>query len=73
MKRQIELKRDLGLWLDSGQRAVSAVGCAAAKEGFLAPGYANPPAASAPATGDRDAPGYYDPKYPVPTLDGCHD
>ncbi|MEV6877518.1 hypothetical protein [Amycolatopsis sp. NPDC051128] len=65
-------KTSHGLWLDSGSSAVSAVGCAAAKEGYLAPGYANPP--SGPATGgDRDAPGYYDPKYPVPTLDGCPD
>jgi hypothetical protein len=63
-------KRSLGLWLDSGQRAVSAVGCAAAREGYLAPGYANPPT-GLPGAGDQDAPGYYDPKYPVPTLDGC--
>ncbi|MEV6624633.1 hypothetical protein AB0M83_15120 [Amycolatopsis sp. NPDC051106] len=60
-----------GLWPYSGSSAYSSVGCAAAREGFLAPGYANPP--SGPSTGDdQDAPGYYDPKYPVPTLDGCH-
>jgi len=64
-------KSSRGLWLDGGQSATSSVGCAAAREGFLAPGYANPP--SGPSTGDdQDAPGYYDPKYPVPTLDGCH-
>ncbi|GAB3159126.1 hypothetical protein GCM10027258_71690 [Amycolatopsis stemonae] len=63
-------KNSRGLWLDGGRSAVSSVGCAAAREGFLAPGYANPPAA-APPTGDREAPGYYDPKYPVPTLDDC--
>ncbi|MEV4054721.1 hypothetical protein AB0J55_26290 [Amycolatopsis sp. NPDC049688] len=63
-------KSSVGLWLDGGQSALSSVGCAAAKEGYLAPGYANPPSAT-PATGDQDAPGYYDPKYPVPTLDGC--
>ena len=63
-------KNSLGLWLDGGQSALSSVGCAAAKEGYLAPGYANPPS-SAPPTGEREAPGYYDPKYPVPTLDGC--
>ncbi|OXM63028.1 hypothetical protein [Amycolatopsis vastitatis] len=65
-------KRSLGLWLDTGQSALSSVGCAAAKEGFLAPGYTNPPVA-APPSGDQEAPGYYDPKYPMPTLDGCHD
>lgn len=65
-------KASLGLWLDTGQRAISSVGCAAAKEGFLAPGYANPPTA-VPGEGDQQAPGYYDPKYPMPTLDGCHD
>ncbi|SEF33020.1 hypothetical protein SAMN05421837_106564 [Amycolatopsis pretoriensis] len=59
-----------GLWLGTGQSAFSSVGCAAAKDGYLAPGYANPPAG--PGTGeDQDAPGYYDPKYPVPALDGC--
>ncbi|WP_191984414.1 hypothetical protein [Amycolatopsis eburnea] len=63
-------KSSQGLWLDGGQSATSSVGCAAAREGFLAPGYANPPAG--PSAGDQDAPGYYDPKYPVPTLDGCH-
>lgn len=63
-------KTSRGLWLDGGQSALSSVGCAAAKEGFLAPGYANPP--TGPSTGDQDAPGYYDPKYPVPNLDGCH-
>jgi hypothetical protein len=64
-------KTSRGLWLDGGRSATSAVGCAAAREGFLAPGYANPPAG--PGTGgDQDAPGYYDPKYPVPTLDGCN-
>ncbi len=63
-------KSSQGLWIDGGQSATSSVGCAAAREGFLAPGYANPPG---PATGgDQDAPGYYDPKYPVPTLDGCN-
>jgi hypothetical protein len=61
-----------GLWLDGGSSAVSAVGCAAAKEGYLAPGYANPPT-GLPGAGHQDAPGYYDPKYPVPTLDGCPD
>ncbi|MFJ7215154.1 hypothetical protein [Amycolatopsis sp. NPDC098790] len=61
-----------GLWLENVHSAFSSVGCAAAREGFLAPGYANPPAG--PGTGaDQDAPGYYDPKYPVPDLDGCHD
>jgi hypothetical protein len=65
-------KGSQGLWLDRGQSAFSAVGCAAAKDGYLAPGYANPQ--TGPATGgDQDAPGYYDPKYPVPTLDGCPD
>ncbi|SFW73763.1 hypothetical protein [Amycolatopsis australiensis] len=63
-------KGSRGLWLDGGQSALSAVGCAAAREGFLAPNYANPP--TGPSTGDQDAPGYYDPKYPVPTIDGCH-
>ncbi|VVJ20569.1 Uncharacterised protein [Amycolatopsis camponoti] len=64
-------KTSQGLWLDGGQSATSSVGCAAAREGFLAPGYANPQ--TGPSTGDdQDAPGYYDPKYPVPTLDGCH-
>jgi hypothetical protein len=59
-----------GLWPYGGSSAYSAVGCAAAKDGYLAPGYANPPAV--PTSGDdQDAPGYYDPKYPVPTLDGC--
>ncbi|WP_328610233.1 hypothetical protein OG943_14260 [Amycolatopsis sp. NBC_00345] len=59
-----------GLWVENGHSGFSSVGCAAAKEGFLAPGYANPPAAS--PTGEHlDAPGYYDPKYPVPTLDSC--
>jgi hypothetical protein len=63
-------KSSYGLWLEGGQSAFSAVGCAAAKDGYLAPGYANP--ASGPGTGaDQDAPGYYDPKYPVPNLDGC--
>ncbi len=62
-----------GLWLENTSGAYSSVGCAAAKEGYLAPGYANPPAVAPPSTGDRDAPGYYDPKYPVPTLDGCPD
>ncbi|MEV7094094.1 hypothetical protein AB0M80_14795 [Amycolatopsis sp. NPDC051045] len=61
-----------GLWLDKTTGAYSSVGCAAAKDGYLAPGYANPPSPT-PATGDKDAPGYYDPKYPVPTLDGCPD
>ncbi|MEV6903264.1 hypothetical protein [Amycolatopsis sp. NPDC051372] len=61
-----------GLWIDGEHSAFSSVGCAAAKTGFLAPGYANPPVGPAPA-GDQDAPGYYDPKYPVPTLDGCPD
>ncbi|QKV74964.1 hypothetical protein [Amycolatopsis sp. Hca4] len=61
-----------GLWLENTSSAYSSVGCAAAKEGYLAPGYANPPA-PVPTTGERDAPGYYDPKYPVPTLDGCPD
>ncbi|SEP51528.1 hypothetical protein SAMN04489732_11694 [Amycolatopsis saalfeldensis] len=59
-----------GLWIENGQSAYSSVGCAAADEGFLAPGYANPPAVSL-AGEHQDAPGYYDPKYPVPTLDGC--
>jgi hypothetical protein len=59
-----------GLWVENGQSGYSSVGCAAADEGFLAPGYANPPAVS-PAGDHQDAPGYYDPKYPVPTLDGC--
>ncbi|MEA5366663.1 hypothetical protein VA596_44530 [Amycolatopsis sp., V23-08] len=59
-----------GLWIDGGQSAYSAVGCAAAREGYLAPGYANPPTGTGTG-GDQDAPGYYDPKYPVPTLDGC--
>ena len=60
-----------GLWLENVHSAFSSVGCAAAREGFLAPGYANPP--TGPGTGaDQDAPGYYDPKYPVPTLDGCN-
>ena len=63
-------KTGRGLWLDGGQSATSSVGCAAAREGFLAPSYANPP--TGPSTGDQDAPGYYDPKYPVPTLDSCH-
>lgn len=63
-------KGSRGLWLDGGQSALSSVGCAAAREGYLAPGYANPPAG--PSTGDQDAPGYYDPKYPVPNIDGCH-
>jgi len=63
-------KTSHGLWLDNTSSAYSSVGCAAAKEGYLAPGYANPRSLT-PPTGDRDAPGYYDPKYPVPTLDGC--
>ncbi|EOD57483.1 hypothetical protein [Amycolatopsis vancoresmycina] len=63
-------KSSHGLWLDSTTGAYSSVGCAAANEGYLAPGYANPRSA-APQTGEHDAPGYYDPKYPVPTLDGC--
>jgi len=65
-------KSSQGLWLQKTTGAYSSVGCAAAKEGYLAPGYANP-RSIAPPTGDHDAPGYYDPKYPVPTLDGCHD
>jgi hypothetical protein len=65
-------KSSQGLWLGKTTGAYSSVSCAAAKDGYLAPGYANPPSA-APPTGDRDAPGYYDPKYPVPTLDGCPD
>lgn len=60
-----------GLWLHGGASAYSSVGCAAAKEGYLAPGYANPPALPN-SGGHQDAPGYYDPKYPVPTLDGCN-
>ncbi|GLY39532.1 hypothetical protein Amsp01_055560 [Amycolatopsis sp. NBRC 101858] len=63
-------KSSRGLWLDGGQSATWSVGCAAAREGFLAPDYANPP--GPPTGGDQDAPGYYDPKYPVPTIDGCH-
>ncbi len=63
-------KTSRGLWDDGGQSAVSSVGCAAFKEGYLAPGYSNPPT-SVPGTTDRQAPGYFDPKYPVPTLDGC--
>ncbi|MEV6640415.1 hypothetical protein [Amycolatopsis sp. NPDC051371] len=64
-------KSSYGLWLEGGQSAFSAVGCAAAKDGYLAPGYANPQ--SGPNTGDdQDAPGYYDPQYPVPNLDGCN-
>ncbi|MCR6483365.1 hypothetical protein M8542_11100 [Amycolatopsis sp. OK19-0408] len=63
-------KGSQGLWLDGGSSAFSAVGCAAAREGYLAPGYANPPSVAGTG-GDQDAPGYYDPKYPVPTLDGC--
>ncbi|HET6711169.1 hypothetical protein [Amycolatopsis sp.] len=59
-----------GLWIDDTSIAFSSVGCAAAKEGYLAPGYANPRSLT-PPTGERDAPGYYDPKYPVPTLDDC--
>ncbi|HEY2060082.1 MAG TPA: hypothetical protein VGH57_17060 [Amycolatopsis sp.] len=59
-----------GLWAANGQSGYSSVGCAAAAEGFLAPGYANPPAVS-PVGDHQDAPGYYDPKYPVPTLDSC--
>ncbi|MEW2500940.1 hypothetical protein AB0878_10700 [Amycolatopsis sp. NPDC047767] len=65
-------KTSQGLWIDGEHSGFSSVGCAAAKTGFLAPGYANPPVGPAP-TGGRDAPGYYDPKYPVPTLDGCRD
>ncbi|MDX3187925.1 hypothetical protein PV458_05910 [Streptomyces sp. MN03-5084-2B] len=65
-------KSSQGLWLASGHSALSSAGCAAAKEGYLAPGYANPPSV-APPTGDQQAPGYYDPKYPVPTLHGCPD
>ncbi|MEV6825405.1 hypothetical protein [Amycolatopsis sp. NPDC051102] len=63
-------KSSLGLWLDGGQSALSSVGCAAAKEGYLTPGYANPPSAT-PSTGEKNPPGYYDPKYPVPTIDDC--
>ncbi len=64
-------KGSQGLWIDGGQSATSSVGCAAAREGFLAPGYANPP--TGPSGGeDHNAPGYYDPKYPVPTIDDCH-
>ncbi|MEU4251157.1 hypothetical protein AB0F15_27485 [Amycolatopsis sp. NPDC026612] len=63
-------KSSRGLWIDGGQSALWSVGCAAAKEGYLAPGYANPPT-GAPGAVDQDAPGYYDPKYPVPTLDDC--
>ncbi|MEU0533358.1 hypothetical protein [Amycolatopsis tolypomycina] len=64
-------KSSQGLWLDDATSAFSSVGCAAAKEGYLAPGYANPRSLTPPPTGERDAPGYYDPKYPVPHLDGC--
>ncbi|MGW3994563.1 hypothetical protein ACWEF6_13855 [Amycolatopsis sp. NPDC004772] len=63
-------KSSRGLWLDSASIAYSSVGCAAAEEGYLAPGYANP-RSPVPASGHQDAPGYYDPKYPVPTIDGC--
>lgn len=64
-------KAGRGLWDDGGQSALSSVGCAAAEEGYLAPGYANPPTSDPGTTTDREPPGYYDPKYPVPTLDGC--
>ncbi|MET8845783.1 hypothetical protein [Amycolatopsis sp. NPDC004625] len=59
-----------GLWPFHGESALSSAGCAAAEDGFLAPGYTNPET-DGPGLGDRDAPGYYDPKYPVPALDGC--
>ncbi len=63
-------KSSHGLWLDSTTSAYSSVGCAAAQDGYLAPGYTNPRSV-APPSGHQDAPGYYDPKYPVPTFDGC--
>lgn len=63
-------KSSQGMWLEGGQSAFSSVGCEAARAGYLAPGYANPPS-GAGTGGDQDAPGYYDPKYPVPNLDGC--
>ncbi|MFI5606430.1 hypothetical protein [Amycolatopsis sp. NPDC051903] len=57
-----------GLRVDGGRTAFSSVGCAAAEHGYLAPGYANPPALMGPR---YDAPGYYDPKYPLPSFDEC--
>jgi hypothetical protein len=58
-----------GLWVDDASVALSSVGCAAAKEGFLAPGYATPYRERSPER--LDAPGYYDLKYPMPNLNGC--
>lgn len=63
-------KSSHGLWLQSGDGAFSSGGCDAAKQGLLAPGYAN---ANITGTGDgsEEGPGYYDPQYPVPNLDTC--
>ena len=64
-------KTSVGLWLTSGDTALSSGGCEAAKQGFLAPGYTN---ANLTATGpdvDKEGPGYYDPQYAVPNLDTC--
>ncbi len=59
-----------GLWPEGGSTFFQSIGCAAFKEGFLAPGYSNPPRPGLPGD-DKDLPGAYDPNLPIPQVDDC--
>ncbi|WP_410671855.1 hypothetical protein [Amycolatopsis sp. cmx-4-68] len=62
-----------GLWPGPSQGSFyESVGCAAFKEGYLAPGYANPDLPGLPGQ-DQEVPGAYDPSLPLPDVHGCPD
>ncbi len=68
IRRDTGMSYGNGLWPFHTESALSSAGCAAAEDGFLAPGYTND---GDPGPGDQDAPGYYDPNHPVPTAHRC--
>lgn len=60
-----------GIWPHGGEGSFyEAIGCAALKEGFLAPGYSNPAQTGLPGD-DKELPGAYDPNLPLPQDNSC--
>ena len=62
-----------GLWPDDGGGTFyESIGCEALKQGYLAPGYANPDDAGLSGE-EKEVPGAYDPNLPLPDVHGCRD
>ncbi|NKQ58910.1 hypothetical protein HFP15_39310 [Amycolatopsis sp. K13G38] len=58
-----------GLWVDNGTRYAYAIACDKAKQGFLAPGFAD--RGYTDVTQDSLEPGVFDPNQPPPTKEDC--